>query len=323
MLTVLHYTDSTGWVPLEDVARSSDLVAASGNLLWARTDVSDLAPADVSVIAEEFGLHPLAVEDAISTRQRPKIEAYENHLFSVAHQLDAVDGQLEARQIASFVGARFVLTIHQAAVRTMTETEGRLRRVRKEHGRGPSYIMHTLLDTIVDDYQRIADDIEDEVEDLEEALLRNPDMRVEKQLYSLKQRLARFRRYAIPGGRVLSTVVEGSPSALVTKETGAYFRDVLDHTLRITDQIRNVDDLVGALLDLRRMDQANSLNEVTKRLTGWAAIIAVPTFIASVYGMNFELVPRSGRVHGFWFALGLMVATGATLYGFFKRRGWL
>jgi magnesium transporter len=180
--------------------------------------------------------------------------------------------------------------------------------------------MHTLLDVIVDDYQHKADAVEEEVEQLEEHLLATPDSPVEKQLYSLKQRLARLRRYAVPGERILSTMIAPTTTA-VPDETGAYFRDVHDHLLRITDQMRNVQDLVDALLDLRRIEQAKALNEVTKRLTGWAAIIAVPTLIAGIYGMNYELTPFD-QGWGFEVAIGIMLASAIGLYTFFKRRGW-
>jgi magnesium transporter len=126
---------------------------------------------------------------------------------------------------------------------------------------------------------------------------------------------------------MLASVVDqgslGASIRLVDTHFGAYFRDIHDHTLRVTDQVRNIEDLADAMIDLVRVEATNAQNEVTKRLTGWAAIIAVPTYIASVYGMNFQLVPADGRIFGFWFAMGLMAATAGGLYVFFKRRGWI
>jgi magnesium transporter len=321
MLQALAYVDEK-WIDVKEVATISDLVAA-GTLVWAHADVAALDDDDLSTIQEEFGLHPLAVEDAVNTRQRPKLEGYENHLFAVTHQLDTIEGQLEAKQIACFVGKHWVLTLHDVAERMMSEATSRCIRIPKPVDRGPSFVMHAILDTVVDDYQVIADRLEDEIEDLEEKLLVDPATPAGLQIYSLKQRLARFRRYAQPGSRVLATFVESNQQTIATSETAAFFRDVLDHTLRITDQLRNVEDLVDALLELRRNEQANAMTDVTKRLTGWAAIIAVPTFIASVYGMNFELVPKDQTIGGFIFALGLMVVSAITLYTFFKKRDWI
>jgi magnesium transporter len=207
----------------------------------------------------------------------------------------------------------------------MEETKLRLRAKADLWG-GSAVLMHTLLDTIVDDYQRIADALEEEVEHLEEELLVDPRSPAQTRLYKVKQREARFRRYVLPVSRMLTTVVgEGSLGAsirLADTHFGAYFRDIQDHTLHIAEQVRNVEDLSDALIDLVRVEATNAQNEVTKRLTGWAAIIAVPTYIASVYGMNYQLVPGHD-VLGFWFALGLMVTSAVSLYVFFKRRGWI
>ncbi len=321
MLKAICHIEGSGWTEVHDVAKISNLIQGDGNVVWAEIDAVSLAAKDTELVQEEFGLHPLAVEDAIGLKQRPKFEAYENHFFTVMHQLDEDDGQLEAKQIACFIGKGWVLTVHEHAERTLEEVARRLKSQPKPRERGPSHIMHTLLDVIVDDYEHRADAIEEEVEQLEEHLLAQPDSPVEKQLYSLKQRLARLRRYAIPGERILSTML-ASTTTVVPDETGAYFRDIHDHLLRITDQMRNVEDLTNALIDLRRIEQANALNEVTKRLTGWAAIIAVPTLIAGIYGMNYDLTPKD-LGYGFEIAVGLMLASAVGLYTFFKRRGWL
>jgi magnesium transporter len=323
MLSAICHQGST-WTEVHDLTTISDLLERPGVLVWAMADSRELTADDMALLADELGLHPLAVEDALSLRQRPKLESYETHLFAVMHQLDSVEGQLEARQIACFVGRRFVLTFHAGAERLVEEARKRCMLGAKDPDQGPSYVMHALLDTVVDDYQDISDSLELEVEELEEKVLGQPlASGLEHRLYSLKQRLARLRRYVIPGERVLTVVQEPARFSLITDRTAALFRDVHDHLLRVIDQIRNVDDLVEAVINLQQSAQAQSLNEVTKRLTGWAAIIAVPTFIASVYGMNFELVPSEGQLFGFWFALGLMAITGVGLFAYFKRRGWI
>jgi magnesium transporter len=184
MLTALQLSES-GWLDVPDLSRISDLLAQPGVLLWARADVVDLSSTDVAMIAEEFGLHPLAVEDAMSQRQRPKLEAYETHLFAVMHQLDTVDDQLEATQISCFVGLRYVLTLHHAADRTLEEATKRCLKALKPQDRGPSFVMHALLDTIIDDYQEIADQIETEIEQIEERVLFDSHAPVQPELYAL------------------------------------------------------------------------------------------------------------------------------------------
>ncbi|MDQ3914858.1 MAG: magnesium transporter CorA family protein [Actinomycetota bacterium] len=320
MLMAICHSAESGWAEVDDLTRVSDLRAAPGTLLWAETDVATLTDEDVAVIAEEFALHPLAVEDAVNVRQRPKIESYDNHIFVVFDQLDHVADQLEATQIACFIGDRYVLTLHAGANRSIDEAKRRWTQAQRELGQGPAYLLHTLLDSVVDDYQDIADDLEARVEELEDLVLTHPGAPVSRQLYSVKQKISRLRRYALPVGRVIEDVKthHRTPS-----DVFMHFQDVHDHTLRIGDQIRNADDLSQAVLDLTRAEQAHSLNEVTKRLTGWAAVIAVPTFIASVYGMNFQLVPEESQIFGFWFALSLMAASATGLYVFLKRKEWI
>lgn len=323
MLMAICHSAETGWTKIDDLSKLSDLRAQAGNVLWAEADLAHLDHSDVELIAEEFGLDELAVEDALHTRQRPKIETYTGHQFVVIHQLDEIDGQLEATQIACFIGERYLLTIHAGAERTI---EAAKRRWREEEDQAalndPERLLHTLFDVAVDAYQELADQIEHDMEELEEIVLDTPRAPIQRQLYSTKQKLARFRRYVLPAARIVDRdmhrdVHEGSD------ETRRLFRDAHDHLIRIAEQIRNVDDLAQAVLDLSQSEQATALNEVNKRLSAWAAIFAVGTMIAGIYGMNFVLVPKDQTLFGFWFALGLMVVSGVILYWFFKRREWL
>lgn len=322
MLLAVCHSAQGGWEEVQDLDDLSDLRAEEGNLLWAEADVAQLSPADVATIAEEFELHPLAVEDAVHTRQRPKLEAYDNHLFAVLQELDEEDAQLEAIQIACFIGDRYVLTIHAGAKRTLTEAKRRWKEIPLEQ-QHPSFLLHTLIDVVVDDYQAIADRLEDEMESLEEIVLATPHAPIQRQLYELKQRLARLRRYVLPGSRLLDWIVDPDTKKPFSEETAALFRDVHDHITRIGEQVRNVDDLTQAILDLTRAEQAQALNETSKKLSAWAAIFAVGTLIAGIYGMNFKLVPEEHSLIGFWFAIGLTVVCSVALYINFKKRDWL
>ncbi len=326
MLTAISHSPGTGWQEVTDLTKISNICDQSGARVWAEADVRSLTKDDLVTIAEEFGFHELAIEDATSLKERPKLEEYDKHLFVVVHELQPQEGQLETAQIACFIGTRFVLALHSGAEHTMEETRRRLMATKGDIWGGSAYLMHTLLDTIVDDYQRIADNLEHEIETLEEAVLADPRSQAQTRLYTVKQGVARFRRFVLPVARMLANVVDqgslGSSIRLVDTHFGAYFRDVHDHTLRMTDQVRNIEDLADAMIDLVRVEATNAQNEVTKRLTSWAAIIAVPTYIASVYGMNYQLVPRH-EIFGFWFALGLMATSAVSLYVFFKKRGWI
>ena len=324
MLTAICHSAKSGWVEVNDLSRLSDLRGESGNVLWAESDVAHLDDKETELIAEEFDLHELAVEDALNTRQRPKLESYENNQFIVFHQLDEEDGQLEATQIACFVGERYLLTIHAGAHRTIDSAKARWRRdIGADDLDQPELLLHTLFDVVVDEYQDIADALEADMEELEEIALDTPTARIQRQLYSMKQKLARFRRYVLPASRLLDVSVHPDLQHHLPEETQRLFRDIHDHLLRMTDQIRNIDDLAQAVLDLTQSEQGAQLSQVNKRLSAWAAIFAVETLIAGIYGMNFRLVPADQTLYGFWFAIGLMVVSGVLLFWYFKRRGWI
>ncbi|MDQ3784184.1 MAG: hypothetical protein M3360_04805 [Actinomycetota bacterium] len=326
MLTARCHNVDDGWVEVEDLAEISDFRTESGNVVWGEANVADLTEEQIALIAEEFELDPLAVEDSQESNHRLKLETYEGHLLVVIQQLDEREGQLEASAIYLFVGSNYVLALHHDADRLLDKAkacwEGAKRR---EVKRGPAYLLYVLLDTVVDDYQVIADRLEQEVEELEESALSRPTNTgdLDRRLYKLKQQLSRLRRYAVPGGRVLDQYVQDHSAGLSSADETKMLREVHDNLMRVTEQIHNVDDLANAILDLRRADQTAGQNEVTKKLTGWAAIVAVPTLVSSIYGMNFELVPSSGRMFGFFFALAIMIGAALTLYALFKNKGWI
>ena len=325
MLVAVCHSAKNGWNKVEDLSTLSELREQSGNLVWVETDSVHLTEEDVDLLAEEFGLHPLAVEDAIKPRQRPKIDDYDQHLFLVVHQLDIVDGQLEPAQLSIFVGKREVLTIHHGADRTIEAAKKRWSADSERLGDNPASLLHTILDVIVDEYQEEADRLEDELEEMEDIALSVPGAPLQRQLYSLKQKTARLRRYALPVSRILDALLQSGEkyAFFPDDEMEAHFRDVLDHTLRIGDQVRSVDDLSQAVLDLLRGEQAEAVGVQGRKLSAWAAIFAVGTLVAGIYGMNFELVPEDGSLVGFWFAVILMFVLSVGLFAYFKRKKWL
>lgn len=322
-MAVCEAAQTPAWRDVDDLSMLSEYRDEQGELLWAQEDVANVDDRMIDVIAEEFELSPFAVEDAKSLRQRPKLESYERHLFLVVYQLDEERDQLEARQVSCFVGDGYVLNIHEGAERTLNEALRRWSELPRNARASRTRVVHTLLDAVVDDYRDIADHLETEIEELEERVLTTPSAGVEKELYAVKQSVARLRRFVLPMTRVLDWILDGAGKDMVPRESVEMFRDVNDHLLRILDQVRNIDDLASAVFDFRRSEQTARLNDTILKLTGWAAIIAVPTWIASVYGMNFDLVPPDGSSAGFWFAIALMAVSAVSLYYYFKRKNWV
>lgn len=327
----------TGWVEIENLSSVSDLRSDDTSLVWGEADMTDLDPHDVDTMAEEFELDSLAVQDALRARQRPKLELYDTHRFVVLHQLYERDDHLEKRQVSCFVGDDYLLVIHEGAHDLLAEARARLSRSSQD-ARKPLYLLYVLLDAVVDEYQTIADSLEDAIERIEDTVVgaardrvqagatrsnHREDRRIQLQLYSVKQQIARLRRYALPLERVLDPLVGQHGKEPFPKSSLRLFRDVHDHTLRIADQVRNVDAIAQAVLDLNRAERSQDLNQVNKKLTGWAAIFAVPTVIAGIYGMNYRLFPADGTALGFWFALAVMVVAAGFLYLYFKNKEWL
>jgi magnesium transporter len=321
MLRAACYTKDDGWSEVRHLEAVSDLRKEGGNLIWAREDIRELSDADVALFQEEFDLPSTAVEAALSARSRPKIEPFEDDVFAVIYELDEEDEQLEAVQIAVFVGSNFVLILHAGAERTLDRAEHELLDARGLEG--PHRLLYALFDVVIADYQEIVDGLEDEVEQMEDITLAAPDAPVQRQLYQLKQQLARLRRYALPWARMIEEAVNAEEGYWHIRVNFENLRVLRDRLLRISDQLRNVEDLTQALIDLTRAEQGQRLNEQNRRLGAWAAIFAAATVIAGVYGMNFRLVPEDQSLHGFWIVMGLIALSSAGLYVYFKRRGWL
>jgi magnesium transporter len=312
----------TRWhdVPDLEAFREMDLRAGAE---WVMLDATRMDPAELRTVLESHGVHALAAEDAASPRQRPKIERYEDHLFLVLHELDERNGQLEACQVAAILTDHYVLVVHHGAERTVESLRAR---VARDPDLPPLYL---LLDATVDEYEVLANRLEEEVERLEEdALQASGHGRVEEaveqaELYSIKQKVSRLRRYGLPVERVMAAITGGEAGRSLEESTRHLFQDVHDHTIRLNAQIRNIDELGGAVLDLIQSEQADTLNMINKKLSAWAAIFAAWAVITGFYGMNLDLEPEEQTVFGFWFVLGLLIAVGLALYAVFKRRRWL
>jgi magnesium transporter len=340
-LRALCRSREADWTQVEDLSKVAELRRDPDVVVWAEADVADVTEDDIHTLSDEFALHELAVEDALNPRQRPKLEAYDPHLLLVLYQLDEIADQLEPSQMACFAGEGFVLLLHHGADRLIGEIRRRLEASDSDVA-SADRILHVVADVAVDDYEAIATGISEEVEDLEAQALdvARAERRTTKEvqssmpsqyrLYTLKQQTSMLRRFALPVSLALERVQaqrrlqEGSDLLPISEESEKLFRDVDDHVQRVSAQVRSIEDLVQGVLDLTQSMQADTLNEINKKLSAWAAIVAAPTLIAGLYGVNYELLPfaRIGA-WGFAFVTALMTASSVWLFLFFKRKGWL
>jgi magnesium transporter len=304
-----------------DPERISDLLEEKGALVWL--DLEDPSERDLRMLQKEFSLHPLAIEDSLQRDQRAKVEAYEDHFFLVIHPLSLEDGEIVDSEIHVFVGPGFLVTLRYPPAFDMGPV---LRHWEKQEAlatEGGGALLHALLDEVVDGYFELIERMEDESEEVEEAVFSDepvPDL--QERMFRLKKRVLLFRRRVMPLREVLDLL--GEEVGLVTDTLRPYYRDVADHVLRVLEFIDNVRDLLTTGLEAHLSQTSNRLNQVMKKLTSWAAIILVPTLIAGIYGMNFiKPFPRFGNPAGFWIAIGLMAVTGGGLYWIFRKRDWL
>jgi magnesium transporter len=312
-----------GTLDKEDVdpERVSDLLQERDTMVWM--DLEDPSESDLRMLQREFGLHPLAVEDAMHRDQRSKVDAYEQHFFLVVHAFRFQGDELIDSEVHAFVGRGFLVTLRYTPVFDLTPIRRRWDKQADLAGEGGGALLYALLDEVVDDYFLVVERLEDESEEIEtEVFGDRPIPDLQERIFSLKKRVLQFRRRVLPLREVLDLV--GEESVLVTDRLRPYYRDVADHVLRVLEFIDNVRELGSVALEAHLSQVSNRLNQVAKQVTSWAAIILVPTLIAGIYGMNFiRPFPRFTEPFGFWIAIGLMVASGGILYWVFRRRGWI
>jgi magnesium transporter len=304
-----------------DPARVSDMLQDPGARVWL--DLTEPSEEELDLIQEEFGLHPLAIEDAHHRGQRSKVEIYGSHFFVVVHgmALDPND-ELLAGEIHVFAGKKFLITVRYPPVFDLTPVLTRWDRQAELTEEGAGFLMYALLDEVVDGYFVVIDRFEVLSDDLEDRVFADrPDPDIQQAIFNLKRRLISFRRLILPLREVLDLMQE--QSGFVTPALGPYYRDVADHVVRTIEFTDNLREILTSALEAQLSQVSFRLNEVIKKLTSWAAIILVPTLIAGIYGMNFEHMPEIHWLVGYPLALSLMAGSALLLYRMFKRRDML
>jgi magnesium transporter len=305
------------------VADISDHIVDPAVTIWL--DLRDPDHDDLAVLSEEFGLHPLAVEDAVHERQRPKLDRYRSHLFLTAYgaKIDTATGELATSELAAFITPQALITVRKddgldiGAVVDRWDASSDLAKF------GVGYLLHGLLDYIVDGHFETVQSMDDAAEALEDDLFAdNPQsMEVQRRSFELRKSLVLLRRIVIPMREVVNSLMRRDLH-VVSDDLMPYYQDVYDHVLRAADWTDSLRDLVTTILETNLTIQGNRMNIITKKVTSWAAIIAVPTFITGFYGMNVPYPGFSEKV-GFILSVGFMLVAGFALYWVFKRRDWL
>ncbi|MER7957175.1 magnesium/cobalt transporter CorA [Streptomyces sp. NPDC096030] len=282
-------------------------------------------------LAELFGLHPLAVEDAVHAHQRPKLERYDDTLFAVFktvryvehEELTATSEVVDTGELMVFAGPDFVITVRHGRHGSLGPLREALEADAEQLAKGPAAVLHAIADHVVDDYLAVADAVQNDIDAVETAVFSEQASRGDAgRVYQLKRELLELKRAVAPLDRPLQALA-AAPLPLVSAEIKPYFRDVADHLSRITEQITSFDALLDSILQAHLAQVTVAQNEDMRKITAWAAIIAVPTMVCGVYGMNFEHMPELGWTYGYPFVVGIMAVACFLLHRSFRRNGWL
>ncbi|MFF7770298.1 magnesium and cobalt transport protein CorA [Streptomyces massasporeus] len=282
-------------------------------------------------IAELFDLHPLAVEDAIEAHQRPKLERYGETLFAVFktvcyvehEKLTATSEVVNTGEIMVFVGADFVITVRHGRHGSLGPLREELESDPGQLAKGPSAVLHALADHVVDDYLTVTDAVHADIDQVETDVFSETGARADPgRIYQLKRELLELKRAVVPLSRPLEDLAT-RPIRAVDPEIQAYFRDVSDHLLRAKEQIAAFDELLNSILQAHLAQVTVAQNEDMRKITAWAAIVAVPTMVCGVYGMNFDHMPELHWRYGYGMVIGVISVACLALYRGFRRSGWL
>jgi magnesium transporter len=307
-----------GALALEEAFEASQ---QGGSFVWLGLHEPDEQEFDA--VRREFDLHPLAVEDAIKAHQRPKLELYGRSLFIVLKPAQWVEdsGTIEFGEILIFIGKGFIITVRHGEaplheVRLRLEEEPALLEC------GPSAALYAIVDRIVDDYQPVVAAVDHGVDAVEREVFSATAMNAAESIYKLKRDVLELHAVVNPLAAPLEVLARGRHE-LVSGKVKPYFRDVHDHLLRVIDEVESNRDLLTSVLAANLSQVTVRQNEDVRRISAWAAIIAVPTAIAGIYGMNFEHMPELGWTFGYPLALATIVAAAGGLYLYFRKIGWL
>ncbi|MFE7814471.1 magnesium and cobalt transport protein CorA [Streptomyces sp. NPDC057433] len=290
---------------------------------------------EFSGVAREFGLHPLAVEDAVQAHQRPKLERYDDSLFTVFKTIHYLDHDrlnsssevVETGEVMCFTGRDFFITVRHGGQGSLRALRHRLQEDPELLAKGPSAVLHAIADHVVDGYLAVADAVQDDIDEVETEVFSpgrggTPRGTDAGRIYQLKREVLEFKRAVSPLLRPMQLLSE-RPMRLIDPEIQKYFRDVADHVARVHEQVIGFDELLNSILQANLAQASVAQNEDMRKITSWAAIIAVPTMVCGVYGMNFDYMPETHWKYGYPVVLGVTVALCLGIHRTLKRNGWL
>ncbi|HVF23352.1 MAG TPA: magnesium/cobalt transporter CorA [Pyrinomonadaceae bacterium] len=311
----------TEGVPVE---RLPELLQDQSAVIWV--DMDSPTEADEQVLLNVFNFHPLTVEDCRENRHYPKVEEFPGYIYFIVHGVtsDTSPDRFNTIELDGFLGSNYVITYHHASFRSIRNVKQLLRTSPVACQRGPAFLLHQILDQVVDYYSPVLDDFDDRIDQLEHEIftLNRPNNAILAQIMDLKRSVLRLRRISTKQMDILLRMSRGE-FELIPDEMRPFYRDVYDHLVRVVDLSESYRDLISGSLEAYLSVVSNRMNEIMKVLTIFSAIMLPLTFIAGVYGMNFDNMPELHSRYGYFGTLAVMGVVAVGMLIFFWRRGWL
>ena len=306
------------------IEKIPNLLSDKDNLVWI--DMDKPTDEDNKILLDVFHFHPLTVEDAIETRNHPKLESYNDYLFLIVHgvTMETNSTNFVTHELDIYLGENFVVTYHHDFFRSINHVKSQVRANTFSCGRGADYLLHQILDQLVDLYIPVVDDFDASINNLEDRIfeMTKGNNKILQEIMDLKRSVARLIRISSKQLDVLARLSNGE-FPLIKEKILPFYRDVYDHLHRVSVLAENYRDLVGGLLNIHFNVIANRTNDVVKILTIFSAIVLPLSLIAGIYGMNFENMPELKTRYGYFLTLGLMVLVAIALLFYFWRKGWI
>lgn len=316
-----RYTAGTPAEALEIDGTARDQLTA-GSFDWI--GVCDPTADELECLRQQFGLHPLAVEDALSPDQQPKVQAFGKQLFIIARTAAIEHGEkIVYGQTALFIGRDFIVSVRIGSTRAHSDLRARLEHDADQMAEGPDFVAHAIMDFIVDGYQPILNKVDDAVQSMEDtAISRFPEPSTIRRIFRLRRQLRRFERIIAPMEEVCRRLATYELPA-IDPAARVWFSDVLDHVERTMARVASVKETLASIVETAALLEQHRQGTMTRQLAAWAAILAVPTAIAGIYGMNFEYLPELRWRYGYFMVLGVIALICGSLFWRFRRIGWL
>ncbi|MFD9095236.1 magnesium/cobalt transporter CorA [Streptomyces collinus] len=314
----------------EDLSDALDAARAAGGFVWI--GLHEPSEREFELVTREFGLHPLAVEDALKAHQRPKLEVYDDSLFMVLKPVvyEPESDTVSAGEVMIFIGDAFVVTVRHGEGAPLAAVRHRLEEEPEMLGKGPTSVLYAISDAVVDHYLDVATELQTDLEELEAEVFQ-PDgggsRNTASRIYTFKRQVLEFRRatgpLVPPLTRLAGTGQFGGGVPFVDDKARPFFRDVNDHLARVNESVESLDRLVSDILNAHLAQMSVRQNDDMRKISAWAAMAAIPTMIAGIYGMNFDHMPELHWLWSYPVVIVVMAVLEVLLYRQFKRRGWL